>query len=716
MKIPIKRQKNLKSKLLYKRILRNRFFLIFNPYSANRNIMLQQLPKELAHARELMDQAKLDEAFEIVENFEKVGSLSPEDQLSALLIKGKIFRYKLTPSKALHIFEGAYQLSQKLGLEVESVEALIGLANSKGDPDEASVYVKDAEMGLKALAGDPSTGMLKTDLLKIKSSYQLIAVNLNRAAETAQECLKLIKEEQLGNNLDLTIVYHNLGFINAHQGNHTKALEYAIKSLELNKELNYAVLIAGNYSLMAFIYLAEGDYDQALRYCKQSLSINEIISRTRLDDLIILARIYSLKSELNRALKYGLQAVALGEKLNQIDLLITSLNDLGSIYRIMGKKRLAIESFERALMLSEKWGLIFQMARSLSLLISTYIEEGSPAKANRYFSRLTVLYNQTEEKGKIDISSWYLSSKAYIMKTSTRIRDRADAQTLYKELINQASGNFLISCISNLCDLLLEELSLYNDSEILNEITPLISKALEMAETSRNYFWLAETKLLQAKLALIQMKFEEAKKLFVEAQRIAGLHGLNLLASKISSEHDNLLKQVEIWDKIEKEDAPMAERIKLASTDGVLERIEGRRALEPPESVEEEPILILIMDSSGVTYFNHSFIHNWDYSDLFSSFMSAFNTFIDEIFSKSIDRIRIGENTILINPVDQFLTCYVIKGQSYLALQKLSRFNEAIRENSVIWQALEKSVKTSEMLELDNPPALKTVIDEIFAQ
>ena len=136
--------------------------------------------------------------------------------------------------------------------------------------------------------------------------------------------------------------------------------------------------------------------------------------------------------------------------------------------------------------------------------------------------------------------------------------------------------------------------------------------------------------------------------------------------------------------------------------------------MDPPELVEEEPILLLIMDNSGATYFNHPFIVNWDHSDLFSSFMSAFNTFSSEIFSKSIDRIRIGENTILINPAEPFLVCYVIKGQSYPALQKLSRFTEAIRENSEIWQALNKSVKTSEMLELDKPPELKTVIDEIF--
>jgi hypothetical protein len=121
------------------------------------------------------------------------------------------------------------------------------------------------------------------------------------------------------------------------------------------------------------------------------------------------------------------------------------------------------------------------------------------------------------------------------------------------------------------------------------------------------------------------------------------------------------------------------------------------------------------MDNSGATYFNHQFASNWDHSDLFSSFMSAFNTFMDEIFSKSIDRIRIGENTILINPVESFLACYVIKGQSYLALQKLSRFTEAIRKNSEIWEALNKSVKTSEMLELNKPPTLKTVITDIFS-
>jgi hypothetical protein len=120
------------------------------------------------------------------------------------------------------------------------------------------------------------------------------------------------------------------------------------------------------------------------------------------------------------------------------------------------------------------------------------------------------------------------------------------------------------------------------------------------------------------------------------------------------------------------------------------------------------------MDKSGTAYFTHSFIGDWDFDDLFSSFMSAFNTFTGEIFSKSIDRVKVGDNTILINPVESFLACYVIKGQSYPAQQKLTRFSNTIKATTEIWEALNKAAKISEMLELDNPPSMGNIVNEIF--
>ncbi|MFX1457201.1 MAG: hypothetical protein ACFFDB_17690, partial [Promethearchaeota archaeon] len=252
--------------------------------------------------------------------------------------------------------------------------------------------------------------------------------------------------------------------------------------------------------------------------------------------------------------------------------------------------------------------------------------------------------------------------------------------------------------------------------EVLKEINPLITELYEVSEQYRMYGYLAEAKLLQAKMALIQMDFMEASRLLTQAQRVAELYNLKRTAQKISSEYDNYFAKLSEWERLKEEEASISERIKLAEVENVLERLQRKRVIDPPELVEEEPIVLLIIDKTGISYFNYSFIENWDFEWLFSSFMSAFDTFSSEVFSQSIDRIKIGENVILINPIESFLICYVIKGPSYLGLQKLIRFSRAIKENTEIWETLNKAVKTGEVLEIDKPQSLGNVVNEIFLQ
>ena len=161
------------------------------------------------------------------------------------------------------------------------------------------------------------------------------------------------------------------------------------------------------------------------------------------------------------------------------------------------------------------------------------------------------------------------------------------------------------------------------------------------------------------------------------------------------------------------------------------------------EILEEESKLLLIMDTSGTIYFNHSFIATWDQVENLKIWYQVINkiNLREEFFSKPTYRVQFGEYTIQINKlskstilmnstksIEPFLTCYIVKistqdvlhadinalKQSYPPLQKLTRFTEAIRSNSEIWQALNDSAKTGEIIELDKLPALKTVIEEIF--
>jgi tetratricopeptide (TPR) repeat protein len=680
--------------------------------------MAELLPKELGHARELMDQVKLDEALEIIENFEKGEFLSPKDQLSSLLIKGEIYIHNQRVRKALQTYDTAYQMSQDLGLVSESISALIGKSYIAfaGDFDKANSYILEAERIMKSLDDTDSKKGLKRNLSIIRSWILNFIGNFNGAMESAQECLKLTEEENFGNKLDLAETYILLGWVWPwDENNVNEALNYALKSLELLKELKHNVTLASSYALIGRIYRFKGDYDKALEYCKKCLTINEITKRSELEVITTLADVYRLKSELNRALKYQTQAVTLAEELNITDQLIFNLENMGYLYRTMGRNNLALEYAERCLILSEKWSFNIQMANSLYLIIVTYIDENSREKANQYLNRLSEFNDQTKNKGDIDISYAYLGAKAYMMKTSTRMRDRVEAQALFKGLIDIAGEDFLIACMSNLCDLLLDELSMYNDPKILDEIIPLINKCLDIAESARNYGWLADTKLLQSKLALIQMDFEEAKRLMVEAQRIAELHGLNLLAWGISSEHDKILDQIDLWDRIVKDEAPIAERMKLASTKGVLERIQGKRAIIPPESVDEQSTVLLILAEGGILIFSYPFTDEWKIDeDLFSSFLSAFASFSGEFFSKGLDRVKFGDDRLLMESIGSFSFCYLFKGQTYLAKEKLLKFVEAVQNNQSIWQSLDYHYKTNQVFELKGNSPLESLITEIF--
>ncbi|MHA2399012.1 MAG: tetratricopeptide repeat protein [Promethearchaeota archaeon] len=685
--------------------------------------MAKQPPKELIHARELLDQGKLDETLEIIENFEKKESLDAGERLSALLIKGSVYLYKQRTRKAVNIYNIAYQMSQDLGSTVESISALTGKAYLAflGDTDIASTYILDAETKLNSLADDPSLRLYRRGISFIKSWILYFMGKYDEAVKLAEECVNLIEKEKLGNKLDLAATYLLLGWVNNIKGNLTKALKYAMKSMELNKNLNHNVVIPDVCFLIAMIHYSKGNNDQAIEYCKQGLSIKEISSLTQVRTQMYLSEIYIAKGELNLAINYQLQAAELAEKSNLKDILVSSLRQVGYTYRFMGEDSLAIEYCERSLKLAEKWDFKIRIGQALVFLVFLYIDADSREKAIQYYSRISELYEQRKEIGDAHLHVDYLMSKAYVLKTSTRMRDHVEAQTVFKELfdfiiVDQPNNvDIPIWSMGNLCNLLFEELFMYNDPQILDEIEPLIDKSLKIVETRNHYSWLTNVKLLQAKLALIKMDIEEAKRILVEAQHVAESHGLNLLAWGISSEHDKLLDQIDIWEKIKKGETSMADRIELASVDGVLNRLKRKRTVDPPKAKDEESILLLIMDNSGIPYFNHNFESNWDIDGIFSSFMSAFNDFSSELFSKSIDRIRIGENTILIHPIDPFLACYVIKGQSYPALQKLVRFSDTIRENSEIWQALNKSVKTSEVLELERSPALKSVINEIFS-
>ncbi|MFX1567432.1 MAG: tetratricopeptide repeat protein [Promethearchaeota archaeon] len=678
--------------------------------------MLESTSRELWNIEHLIQQAKFEKALELIGMLETSETSSPKDQLSLYILKGRIFCYKEQYKQAVKVGEEAYHLSQKLGSIPHSIESLLITAYTAylGNIEQAYNKVEEAEKFIKLVSKDADGDVSKfeADLLIIKMVVYHNRADHTKASQLANEWLSL--RANTGEKLELSRVYNLLVDINLLLNNPNTALDYALKSLKLQKELENPIGIATSFNLVGTCYFRKGDFDQALKFCKQSLISKEISISTKILALHLLGAIYKEKGYIDRTLRYYSRAAKLAEEEEYIEDFIENTVGIGATYRMKRNFDRAVKYLKQSLTLSEKFNNSYGMSSSLFYLILIYLDKDYLEKAHSYMEQLEEFAKNHESNV---FNQLNMIAKALVLKRGGRIRNITEAEDLLIEIVKDeyAIPQLSLLAIVNLCDLYLEELAITNNIEILEDIYPLISRIFKIAEKQNSYLWLTETKLLQAKMALIRMDIEEAELSLTQAQQIAELHGLDLLAIKISLDHDNLLEQLNEWNNLKNTNAPISERIKLASFEGVINRMKGKSAIETTKLTHEAPILLLIIAEGGLPLFSNPFLEDWQFEDdLISGFLTAFNTFTGELFEKKLDRAKFGEYTILMHPAGSFSICYLFKGQTYLAKRKLAQFVEEIQKTTPIWKSMNDFYKNNRILELSEHPLLETLINQIF--
>ncbi|MFX0178014.1 MAG: tetratricopeptide repeat protein [Candidatus Hodarchaeota archaeon] len=617
-------------------------------------------------------------ALDALNDFEQKTDLKTEDQIFSYILKSNICYEFGRTTEALKFAEQACSMGQDHGNNVLLIDSYISKAKALldlGDFDAILDLISKGEELLKFLTLIPPSEYAKRDTL-----------------------LKLIKSE----------------FVFKKSRNLDKALEYGEEGLKISethdnyKEITQALLINSSF------YFAIGNLDRAIAYMERCLKVQKIY-RKKVDWKVFkdLGVLNGIIGKLDLALEYTKQSLVLAEELGNKGYIAQCLNNSSLIYRQKGNLDLALEALERNLTIWEELDDKINLIGGLDSLFTVSLDANSFKQAEQYLLRMQQINKQV--KNKMSDTACRVN-KALLLKMSSNSHDQEKAKEILQEVIEEeiVYWEFTERALLHLCDIYLLELQTYNNQEVLNEINLLINRLSEYAEHQHSFRLLAETYVLQGKLALIQMNMGDARQLFTKAERIADEHGLHLLARTISTEHDKLLEQLEKWENLRKAKTPVSERLKFVEIDKTIDHMMGKRMIKPPDLVEEDPILLIIMSKAGKPHFNHTFIKNWDYSDLFSSFISAFNTFSSEIFAKTIDRIKIGDNIIFIKPIEPFIACYVSKGQSYPALKKLNKFSDSIKNKKEIWDAINKAAKISQELNINSSPQLRAVVNEIF--
>ena len=634
-------------------------------------------PKELIRARKLIEEAKFKEALQIIDKFREKKELSLHERISYYLLKNLLAGFNFNQKEYLKYANKAYQESHKLESSLQLLDVYIRMAMAlswQQKPNEAEEFIVKSEDLLKMLNREPSTELKKRKVILawVKGYFYSQKGEVEKALKCAERCLAL--REELDLKVGIALSLWQLGQFSWQIGDLNRALEYTESSKILALELEYKTLIQRCYLLFGIIY--------------------------------------STKGELDIALKYNEQVLTFAEEQNNRFLISSILNNNGMIYQMQGNLDQALEYMEKSLVIAEEFGNMPLTIPVLDSLFHLALDRNELEQAQQYLHRI----KQIKDKHK-QFDAAYRTDRAVYLKTSPRALNRGKAEEILKQVIEEENipYDMLVIALLNLCDLLLFELQATNELEILEELQTYISRVLDIALSSRSYSLLAETYLLQARLALITLDMNKARKLFTKSQNLAEKCGLNRLAMRISSEHDQLLKQLELWEDLRESKAPLEQRMELAHLNDQVVNMLKKRAIEPPKLEGELPVLFAVMTKEGDVVLSSPFTADMTIDDTyFGEFLSSCNTFCDQIFSESFDRVKFGQYTILIAAIDLFCVYYMFQGHSYNAQQKLSYFCEAVKKNITIMNTMKNAIAMNKVIEIHDNPSLEELIVESF--
>ncbi|KKN04683.1 hypothetical protein LCGC14_1094910, partial [marine sediment metagenome] len=484
----------------------------------------KEKPEDLIRAKQLLNEYKLDEADQIINKFEKKGGHTRYNIVLCHSLKCELLCERDLLEDAVKFAEQTYKESLGLENNLLSVDILLIMALAllrqfQGPTDKAHDIIKQGEE------------LLKTLTLKLPAEYKqrkaYIAFLKGWAYEQKSKADSAVKQfelsislrEELGAKKEIALSLVGIAHVFMYRkSDFDRALKYLKQGLAFAEESGNKNVIGYCLYYMAGVHLVKGDLDRSIMLYEQSLIINNKINNKIMMGRVLssLGGSYAMIGELNRSIRFYEQSLELFKEYNYKFLMVGVFNNLSESYRMKGELDRALECIEQSVGLSRELGVLRPLAFNYNLLIQILIDMGDLERARNSLRDLKQLNSQLKDK---IVNLMYLFDKALLLKTSPRARNRVKAEELLRQILEEEDLRIviLLKVLLNLCELLLVELQMTNEVEILEEIKPFITQLLNLSDKSHSFWILGEIYLLQAKLALISLNLEEARRLLTRA-------------------------------------------------------------------------------------------------------------------------------------------------------------------------------------------------------
>lgn len=370
-------------------------------------------------------------------------------------------------------------------------------------------------------------------------------------------------------------ILNSKGFLLIFEAELDQAIEPLTQSIKLFEKYphwrDYSAI--GNLGL---VYGQKGDLEKARKYYEKGQQAAEKWGNKNKSalHLTMIGSLHTLKGNLQDALEVSEQSLKLTEECKGPSTSAVLIFN-GELYWRLGDLDKATERLERGLKIEEEtttFGMHLQGSANYWLM-QIAIDQKNWEKANHYLKRIKVIHDG--DLANRWHSQRYRLAKATLLFTSPRLRDRGQAEDLLRQILDEKSVAQKITrdTLLHLCGSLLYELRLTGNPAVLKEIQELLARLREHAHSSSSYWLLAQTHVLQARLALVELDFTEVRNHLTQAQVIANDYQMGQLATEITQEYDMLMERLDRWEEYIAQKTSLEERTDILQIEALVSRM-----------------------------------------------------------------------------------------------------------------------------------------------
>ena len=159
----------------------------------------KEKPEELLRAEKFIDDAKVNEAYDLLNNFERKEGLTLHEKVSSHLLRADLLFQQGRNKEVLILAQETYDMSLGLGKNLYSVDCLLFMARSFivfGKNNKALDVITQGEELLKSV-----TQELSSEIMKREANILYLKAGVSANKSEVNLCLKYLKQ-----SLELTKV------------------------------------------------------------------------------------------------------------------------------------------------------------------------------------------------------------------------------------------------------------------------------------------------------------------------------------------------------------------------------------------------------------------------------------------------------------------------------------------------------------------------------